>query len=121
MKKTKPRRDLDEYIFFVFHLYSLFDLDDLSIFPLDLFCAIRSFFFFFFFNNVRFFCRVFSPRASKSNGFSVHSHFEFYTSSREYFSQSRSFASFFVFFFLSNAHSPTYCFDKFNTPPLGTN
>ena len=80
------------YIFFVFHLYFLFDLDDLSIF------------FFFFLNNVRFFLSCIFTRASKSSGFSVHPHLEFYTSSREYFSQSqsRSFASFFLF---RNAHS----------------
>lgn len=64
----------------------------------------RIFFFFFFLNNVRFFLSCIFTRASKSSGFSVHPHLEFYTSSREYFSQSqsRSFASFFLF---RNAHS----------------
>lgn len=100
MKKTKARRDLDEYIYIYILCIPL-------IFPIwskrFIYLCYRIFFFFFL-NNVRFFLSCIFTRASKSSGFSVHPHLEFYTSSREYFSQSqsRSFASFFLF---RNAHS----------------
>lgn len=72
-KKMKPRRDLDEYIFFVFHLYFLFDLDDLSISVWSSLLCYQIFFFFLIMCVS--FCRVFFTQAFKSNGFSVHSHF----------------------------------------------
>lgn len=63
-KKMKPRRDLDEYIFFVFHLYFLFDLDDLSISVWSSLLCYQIFFFFF--NNVRFFLScIFHPSVQK--------------------------------------------------------